>query len=548
MLTLASDRVARTERDYALQQRELAASSARTMISELASTLQNLSAPIEYRLKTLNEAVEIFDRIDSTNRGESDPGQTPVQLRAEVQTDLALARALEELGDAHGAVHRAEMAESRAKKLLAAEGSDAENQLLMANALLEKSRAQSKAGDAATATSTLEQALNQLRALERANLDVNVRHSLEVLLCQALILKAKASDELVNPEVTNQLIAEAIANGERAYNAQPSEPEVVDYYARSLEELGRFYFDSGNPELFQEPVKKALAIRKNAARKTPDNTALQRGSERAIADWGCLLAYFDPSGNNIARAAESVGILRRLHDADPDNINLAEELLGQSENFATFLADRQQYRQASGLFEEIITQARRLIQNKKESHEVAYCMGEAAFDVFFCYVKLGNYEAANRIDAEAVEPLAAEFWKQKWDTPSDHMLQACFDFVSGELLSRGGEHQRAREIFQRGIDRLEENLRIRNFPGEKALYGESLVKFGNALARGSDIKLGVEYVKRGLEIMLPLLDAKLTLTRGELSVDISEAEDDLRRYEKELQKTDGGASLVAGNK
>jgi hypothetical protein len=48
--------------------------------------------------------------------------------------------------------------------------------------------------------------------------------------------------------------------------------------------------------------------------------------------------------------------------------------------------------------------------------------------------------------------------------------------------------------------------------------------------------------------MRPLLDASLALTRGELSTDVSEAEDNLRRYEEELQKTNGGASLVAGNK
>jgi serine/threonine protein kinase len=547
-LTLASDQVARRERNYALQQRELAASSARTVISDLASTLQYMSAPIEHRLKTLNQAVEVFDRIDATGRSGFDPGQTAVQLRAEIRTELALARALGELGDPQGAIQRAEMAKRKSERLRALDASNPENELLMANSLLEKSRAELKAGDTKSATMTIGQSLDRLRSLGGRPLSDNLRNSLEMFLSEALVTKVTASDGLVDPDGTSRLLSEAVAHGERAYKAKPLDPETVDSYAKSLEALGGFYFDCGDPKLFREPVEQALAIRQGAAAKARDNIALQVGLERAIGSWGCLLAYFEPSGENIARAAESLDTLRKLYGADPSNIDLAEKLLGQLRNFATFMADRQEYWKASELFEEAITQARRLIQDKKESHEIAYCMGEAAFDVFFCYLKLGNYEAAKRVDAEVVEPLAAEFRRQKWDTPSDHMLQACFDFVSGELLSRSEEHKQARETFQRGVDRLEENLRVRKFPGEKAFYGESLVKFGDVLARGGEIKLGVEYIKRGIGIMQPLLDANLTVTRGELSIDISEAEDDLRRYEKELQKSNGEARLVAGNK
>ncbi|MBV8226470.1 MAG: serine/threonine protein kinase, partial [Verrucomicrobia bacterium] len=154
-LTLTSDHAARSERNYALQQRELAASSARTMISDLASTLQNMSAPVEHRLKMLNQAVDVFDRIDASSRGGFDPGQTGIQVRAEIRTELALARALGELGDPQGAIRRADLARRRSEKLLALDASDPENELIMANSLLEKSRAESKAGDATAATMTI---------------------------------------------------------------------------------------------------------------------------------------------------------------------------------------------------------------------------------------------------------------------------------------------------------------------------------------------------------------------------------------------------------
>ncbi|HEX6565780.1 MAG TPA: hypothetical protein VF020_15940, partial [Chthoniobacterales bacterium] len=453
-----------------------------------------------------------------------------------------------ELGDPQGAIQRAGMAERRSERLVVLDASDPENQLIMANSLLQKARAESEAGDARAAMTTIGLSIDRFRALADRPLSDRLRDSLEMLLCEALVIKVRTSDELLDPEGTRRLLSEATGSGEKAYQAQPLDPETVDAYAKSLEELGSFYFNCGDPKLFREPVEKALAIRQNAAVNARDNIRLQRGWERAIGTWGCFLAYFDPSGKNIGRAAEALDTLRKLYNADPGNTELAEQLLKQLRDFAGFLDDRREYRKASELFEETITRGRRLIQDEKESHAVVYHMGEAAFDVFFCYLKLGDFDSAKRVAAEVVEPLAEEFQKQKWDTPDDRLLQAGFDFVSGEVESRNGQHQQARERFQRSIGQLEENLRVRNFPGERAFYGVALTRFGSVLARGGEIKLGAEHIKRGLEILHPLVDADLTLARGELSDDISEAESNLRHFEEGLKRTNDEASLVAGNK
>jgi serine/threonine protein kinase len=545
-LTLTSDHVARSERNYALQQRELAASSARTMISDLASTLQNMSAPIETRLKMLNQAVEVFDRIDATSRSGFDPGQTAVQVRAEIRTDLALARALGELGDPQGAIQRADMAERRSEKLLALHASDPENQLIMANSLLEKSRAELKARELTTAPEVLEQAIYGLRALGGLNLVGAVRKSLEISLCESLVLSARMADTLVEPERTSRLLTEAVAHGQKAYDADPLNSDVIDCYASSLEELGRFYFNSGNAKLFREPVKKALEIRRAASAKEPANVALKRGWERAFGTWGALLTYCDPSGENAEVAAESIATLRRLHDADPNNMDLAEEFLVHLRNYGSFLADHLQYQDAAKLFEETISLGQTLVREKLEPHETSYTLGEAAVNLVYCLLKIGDSEAAKRVDTEVILPLVHQFEKQKWDTPSDRMLEAGLDFADGEVLARSGDHKGSTDTFRRGLSRLEANLRVRDYPGEKAFYGEGLARCGRVLADTGEIKLGVEYIKRGLEIMESLLGTDLTLTRGELSADISEAEDDLRRYEEKLQKSNGGASLVAG--
>ena len=56
-------------------------------------------------------------------------------------------------------------------------------------------------------------------------------------------------DRLVEPERTARLLSEAVARGETAFRADPSDPAVVDAYASSLEELGAFYFARGDQDL-----------------------------------------------------------------------------------------------------------------------------------------------------------------------------------------------------------------------------------------------------------------------------------------------------------
>ena len=199
-VTLASYRAARNERDYALQQRELAATSARSTINDLASTLQIMSAPVEYRLKLLTGAVEVFDRIDSTSRGDRDPGRSPGQIRAQIQTEFILARALEEMGDSRAAIARTEKAELQAKTL-GGQSSNREDQLLVAKAVFEKARAFGKAGDAAAAMNAVNEAFSRLSPLENAGgWPSNSEALVQTLLCDSLVLKVFMMGRAVSPD------------------------------------------------------------------------------------------------------------------------------------------------------------------------------------------------------------------------------------------------------------------------------------------------------------------------------------------------------------
>lgn len=120
--------------------------------------------------------------------------------------------------------------------------------------------------------------------------------------------------------------------------------------------------------------------------------------------------------------------------------------------------------------------------------------------------------------------------------------------IPGRSAKKGsGEGKRACEYYLRGLNRLEENLRARDFQGEKQLYGAELTRFGNALACAGEVRLGVENIERGLQIMYALSGADLTVLRGELSADIAEAEQNLRCYKEVLQKEQRLSSLGPGH-
>jgi hypothetical protein len=205
-----------------------------------------MSAPVEYRLKLLTGAVEVFDRIDSTSRGDRDPGRSPGQIRAQIQTEFILARALEEMGDSRAAIARTEKAELQAKTL-GGQSSNREDQLLVAEAVCEKARAFGKAGDAAAAMNTVNEAFSRLSSLENAGgWPSNSEALVQTLLCDSLVLKVFMMGRAVSPDDALRFLNEAVARGERAYQLTPEDPEVVDSYASSLEALGILQIDSGN--------------------------------------------------------------------------------------------------------------------------------------------------------------------------------------------------------------------------------------------------------------------------------------------------------------
>jgi tetratricopeptide (TPR) repeat protein len=506
------------------------------MISELASTLQTMSAPVERRLEMLDQAVRLFDRIDSTSRGGSDPGRAEVQVRAEIKTELKLARALQELGDPQTAIGRAKMAESRAEKLLKLDAYHPENQQVLADALFEKSRARFKMGGALKVTPELDQAIGLLRPLSELKLPDDLHVSIEAVLCDSLVLKAGTGDRLVQPELVTSLLSEATKHGENAYEAESANPNAVDSYASSMENLGAFYFDRGDAELFRVQVEKALALRRDAAEKAPSDIALQRAYDRALGRWGCCLAYVNPSDENRDLPAKSVAVLRGLLAVDPNNVQIEQDFVQALETYGTVLQDRYQYQDAIKLLREAVDIAGRVIEERKATRLIKDYFRDAALNLAHCYLKVGDLEAAKKINSELILPLAQEHSGAQADSADYRFFESYSCYLQGEIDSRSAEPKIAHERFLRALSLLQENLRVRTFSGDQACYGCLLTKVGQALANLGENESARQYIERGLQVMYSLRGSQETLLRGELSADISEAEDQLRRCREELDK------------
>jgi serine/threonine protein kinase len=540
-LILASDRTARKERDYALQQREIAVSSARTMMNDLASSLESMSAPIERRLELLNRVAAVFDRIDATNRTDVDPTLSAVQLRAEVQTQLILARALEELGDIDKATRRADTAVFQARKLQVRATSDPNDQLILAEAQLQKVHIYINDGRIEAALQILEQTLDRLEEIDRVNnLRADSRTKQEVLTCRGLALRAQVG-AFIKPDDGLRLLKKAVEYGERAYRTQPFDSEVLDSYAHSLERLGALYFDAGRIDDFGESIRKSLDLRRKAAAQSPGNNDLRNRSETAIAHWAGLLALANPQ---IAFPEESLAKLRRLYAADPNNASLLALLINALGNYGLVLASRNEYEEAKKLMREAVTVAWRPSEQKKQGFYINYNLEFVVFGLFHCCCMTGDFEEARKVNQELLAPLTADLDSVDPDQSNKRFRGALSCILQAELAVGDSKWKEAERMYSAALRYLEENIETRDYPFEKECYGDSLARLGIVLSQDGEIESGCRYIESGLQVMYPLRDSGRCIPRSTILRDISNAEEALGRFQKQLKNADSSVGLV----
>jgi eukaryotic-like serine/threonine-protein kinase len=542
---LASDRAMRRERDYALQQRELAASSAQTMINDLASTLESMAAPVDRRLELLKRVVTVFDKIDATRRSDCDPARSAALTRAEVRTQVILARALEELGDFEGAIHRTEAAESQTRELLSRPVSDVGDQLTLAKVLLEKCRALSNGGKVPAAMENLGRVFPELRELEAEKLPGDCRWNLERVFCDALILRASLREELADPEDTLKLLTDGIRYGQRAYEAKPSDRDALDSYAHSLERLGSFYFQTGQIGLIREPVRRALALRRKAANEAPADIDLQQRSERAVARWGFMIALLGPEDEQVPVITESLSLQRKFCALDPNNFGLLEDLIRMLGNLGVLLMDRRDYTGAKAPLREALDIGKRLGYESRCNFEIDDYLHTDAFALSVCCSETGDFEEALRINRELLGPLTETLEVRDPDISNNRFRKALSCYGQAEASSAVGNWKEAQLKFSEAVRYLEENVRVRDFPVEREIYGDSLARLGDALGQNGEMECACQKIQQGLKILYGSRDGGRVVPRCSILSDIYEAEQALKSYEQQSKNNHRLASSAS---
>jgi Tfp pilus assembly protein PilF len=277
------------------------------------------------------------------------------------------------------------------------------------------------------------------------------------------------------------------------------------------------------------PIRRALEIRRDAAEHAPGNAALKFRSERAIGRWGCLLFCLDPTHEKSDLANESIAVLRRLCTVDPNNAYFEQDLILALNNYGIFLIDQGQYQESATLLRGSVDLAEKLAHQPKAPHWAKDRLGESGIDLAECYIKSRDFEEAKQINSRVLVPLIEEVARQDADSPDQRFLLAEFYSVQGEISEGTADPKDACRWFKQALAVTEQNLRVRNFPPESAVYGELLASYGNSLAETGEKDEGCAYIRRGLEVLYRARDSKAVLLSGDLARQISKAENNLQR-------------------
>jgi serine/threonine protein kinase/tetratricopeptide (TPR) repeat protein len=520
---LLAGRIAQKERNYAFQQRELAASAARAMITDVASALETMSAPIEHRLELLQRVACIFDQIDATGRGlKKDPTVTSDQIMAEALTQLTIARSLNQMGDTRGAIQRSDKVESLAMKQSQRDSSDPSGQLVLAEAEWEKSLALSSMGETETAIRVLDEAIERLRGFQDVgDLKAEAHRKMMILLCKALVRRVALVGEFTNPKETNKLLTEALGYGEHVYQANPSDKDSLASYLSCLEGLRSFLYGSGHFNALRDVVRKAMALCRQAVAEAPNDPVLQQFFERLSANWASLSDFGDSLGGKAETSTELVSKMRRLCAADPNNVELHVEFMRELGNYGAFLSSQNEFEKAKEPLRESLCVGKSLLGRGKANYRAKDDMQNGACNLCHCYARTGDLDNAKRVLQEFAVPLTEQLQAIDKDEIEDRNREALCRYCQAEIVGAEQKWDQAENLFSRSAWCLEKNCEIRNDPSERSLYGDCLARLGRVMGNNGRPEEGCRYIERGLAILRNLqIDAGIP---GVVS-DISDAE------------------------
>jgi tetratricopeptide (TPR) repeat protein len=536
-----SGQSARKERDYALQQRGLAVSAANSMIDDVASALQTMSAPTQRRLDLLSRVAAVFDRLDATN---NDGFAKIIDLdgtegQAAIRTSLGLSRTLLDLGNFKAAMHRAEEAESKARKLETDQPANLNVRLLLAETLIVKSQVQRAASYPGSASS-LDQAIVRLQTIDRIKeLDRVVRKRVDTLLCEGYGCQARLLEESTNDDQIQEILGKAVQFGQGAYVVDPFDPDVVNAYANAFEALGSYYTVIGRDDVAVVAVQQGISIRRKAVAQSPGDSRLQFCADRMAASWASISDAIRSDDNQEVTSVNSTVLLRKMCLEDPENADLQADLADDLANHGAVLYDRHEFKQAIeaiGFYSESIEILKKLRKEGKASKRVNENFARCASYLSIADSWVGEFADAESVNSTILEPLARELdSRDPNDIENNFRLRMIFK-ARAEVAAGLHDWKSAQSHALKEISFSKQNVTTRGRDIDKFFYAESLVDLGKWVGCCGDDADACQYILSGIDIMQEVRQTgEFQVMVDAIPNELALIEDDLRYFQSKLE-------------
>jgi tetratricopeptide (TPR) repeat protein len=301
------------------RQRDLAVNVASTMVFELAEGLNRMVGPSESRLGLLNRAAEVFEGIGVAG------GATAEQQRRTADAYRMLAQTYFVLGETERALHYIGRAEEVARRLASRTDSQIEDQVVLANVLLNRGDVLAQGSREQEATAAYGEALAlTIRSEARPGAFPNLHRIMYLLLSR----KADRLYYVGQLDSASVLYQQGFAIAGRLVSHDGTNPEFQSFRASILDRLADVLYYSGRVDESCVRYRETLALRQQLSAQIPNDVAALRNLSISLQNAGWCSEQEGDTGEAVRLYGEGIAIQRRLFGNDPSNVLAATNLMG----------------------------------------------------------------------------------------------------------------------------------------------------------------------------------------------------------------------------
>jgi len=336
--TLTLDQKRRAE-----EQRRIAIDAASRMVLVVGDAMTRMSGPTEARLRLLDEARTIFDRVKTTGSADRELAAVTGEANRLMASTYLL------LGDARRANERIQIAESVLEPLATSDD-------VSVNELSTYGLTQMDLGDIQVALRKPTEALasydRAIAALARASARPDARVAVKTSHALAISRKADRLFEEGKYTQAEPLYRKTFADLGKLRAAVPRDPITASRYATAHERIADCLYYTGRVDESCDGYRRTLELRRRTLALAPASADAQRMLALTTQYCGWCAENSKRVDEAIALYQDGVAIQRRLLAADPSNLMAVTNLMGGLSQLGNAYGSSGRVEKAIALFEE----------------------------------------------------------------------------------------------------------------------------------------------------------------------------------------------------